>query len=662
MAGTFEGALTGNVTGNVTGTVSSIANHDTDSLSEGSSNLYHTAARARVALSGSTGITYDNSTGAISIDGTVATLTGSQTLTNKTINLEDSNDVISVIMVTVSNASGSNKYLLDGETVGNIQLTPGVTYRFDMSDNSNSGHPFKFSTTLDGTHNSGSEYTTGVTTNGTAGSSGAYVDIKADASTPDRLFYYCGNHSGMGGGLLEVAGNSMVTFAVTVANVSGNKYHLDGETAASIQLVPGTVYRFDQGDSSNSGHPFRLSTTKDGTHNSGSQYTTQVSTSGTPGTAGAYTQIIVDAATADTLYYYCTAHSGMGGNGVVSVQGLSLSDSDTDALSEGSSNLYFTNARARSAISVTDSGGDGSLAYNSSTGVITYTGPSASEVRAHFTGGTGIDITSGSVAIDNTVLTSSNTTDDVTEGSSNLYHTTARARGAISVTDAGGDGSLAYNSSTGVITYTGPSASEVRAHISAGTGVSISSGQIAIGQSVGTSDNVTFNNMTVSGNLTVSGTTTTINTETLTVDDNIIVLNNNATGTPSENAGIEIERGSSTNVTFLYDESADKWTVGSETFVAGTFEGNLTGNVTGNVTGNADTATALATARTIGGVSFDGTANIDLPGVNTTGNQNTSGSAATLTTARNFSLTGDVTASAVSFDGSGATVKLLLQQ
>ena len=217
VAGTFEGALTGNVTGNVTGTVSSIANHDTDSLSEGSSNLYHTAARARVALSGSTGITYDNSTGAISIDGTVATLTGSQTLTNKTINLEDSNDVISVIMVTVSNASGSNKYLLDGETVGNIQLTPGVTYRFDMSDNSNSGHPFKFSSTLDGSHNSGSEYTTGVTTNGTAGNSGAYVDIKADASTPDKLYYYCGSHSGMGGGVLEVAGASIVNVAVTVA-------------------------------------------------------------------------------------------------------------------------------------------------------------------------------------------------------------------------------------------------------------------------------------------------------------------------------------------------------------------------------------------------------------------------------------------------------------
>ena len=63
--------------------------------------------------------------------------------------------------------------------------------------------------------------------------------------------------------------------------------------------------------------------------------------------------------------------------------GIDFAGNDTDDLSEGSSNQYFTNARARGAISVTDSGGDGSLGYNSSTGVITYTGPSASEVRAH---------------------------------------------------------------------------------------------------------------------------------------------------------------------------------------------------------------------------------------------------------------------------------------
>ena len=72
-----------------------------------------------------------------------------------------------------------------------------------------------------------------------------------------------------------------------------------------------------------------------------------------------------------------------------------------------------------------------------------------------------------------------NTTADLTE-QTNLYYTDARSRAAVSVTDSGGDGSLAYNSSTGVITYTGPSASEVRAHISvaSGSGLTFSGGEI----------------------------------------------------------------------------------------------------------------------------------------------------------------------------------------
>ena len=75
---------------------------------------------------------------------------------------------------------------------------------------------------------------------------------------------------------------------------------------------------------------------------------------------------------------------------------LDFAGNSTTDLSEGS-NQYFTNARARGAVSVTDSGGDGSLAYNGSTGVITYTGPSASEVRAHFSvaSGSGLSYNSG---------------------------------------------------------------------------------------------------------------------------------------------------------------------------------------------------------------------------------------------------------------------------
>ena len=72
-----------------------------------------------------------------------------------------------------------------------------------------------------------------------------------------------------------------------------------------------------------------------------------------------------------------------------------------------------------------------------------------------------------------------NTTADLTENT-NLYYTDTRSRAAVSVTDSGGDGSLSYDSSTGVITYTGPSASEVRAHISvaSGSGLTFSSGEI----------------------------------------------------------------------------------------------------------------------------------------------------------------------------------------
>lgn len=104
------------------------------------------------------------------------------------------------------------------------------------------------------------------------------------------------------------------------------------------------------------------------------------------------------------------------------------------------------------------------------------------------------------------------------------------------------------------------------ASLVAGTGVTLTnnSGEtatptIAIGQAVATNSNVTFNDLTVSGNLTVSGTTTSINTETLTVDDNVVVLNNNVTGSPTENAGIEVERGTSTNVALRWNETTDKW-------------------------------------------------------------------------------------------------------
>lgn len=77
---------------------------------------------------------------------------------------------------------------------------------------------------------------------------------------------------------------------------------------------------------------------------------------------------------------------------------------------------------------------------------------------------------------------------------------------------------------------------------------------------IGLPDNVNIaNDLTVGGNLTVNGTVTTVNTETILLADNIITLNSNATGTPTENAGIEIERGDLSNVYIRWNETTDRW-------------------------------------------------------------------------------------------------------
>ena len=95
---------------------------------------------------------------------------------------------------------------------------------------------------------------------------------------------------------------------------SSNGYLIDGHEGPMLQLSPGT-YRFDQADSSNSGHPllFYYDDTKL------KQFTTNVTTNGTPGSAGAYTEILIEGGTPTPLYYQCSAHSYMG-------HGISLMD------------------------------------------------------------------------------------------------------------------------------------------------------------------------------------------------------------------------------------------------------------------------------------------------------------------------------------------------
>ena len=101
------------------------------------------------------------------------------------------------IAVTVQNVGGSNKYFIDGTQQADVTLMPGFKYRFTQTGTS---HPLRFSTTSDGTHNSGSAYATGVTTTST------YTEITVEQDTPKTLYYYCANHSNMGGTIYVGAG------------------------------------------------------------------------------------------------------------------------------------------------------------------------------------------------------------------------------------------------------------------------------------------------------------------------------------------------------------------------------------------------------------------------------------------------------------------------
>jgi hypothetical protein len=381
---------------------------------------------------------------------------------------------------------------------------------------------------------------------------------------------------------------------------------------------------------------------------------------------------------------------------------------NTDATSEGSSNLYHTTERVQDVVGTMATAGTNiTLAYDDSAGTLTINSSGKTQeeiediVNGLVVGGTNItstyDDTAGTLTLAG--LSDADIRGLVSAGGDLSYNsstgvisfterTDAEVRGLVSVTDTGGDGSLAYNSSNGVITYTGASASETRAHLSGGTGVTYSGGNFSIGQAVATSSDVAFNDLTLAGNLVVNGTTTTVSSTNTTMTDGLIELGYGTTGTPANDTGIVIERGDSANAFIGFDESADKFTMGTGTFTGATtgnlsittgtlvanVEGNLTGNVTGTVsslsnhstsnvsegsnlyftneraqdavggmftgntesgitvtyndgdstvdfsvgtlnqstTGNAATATVLQTARTISGVSFNGSANITL--------------------------------------------------
>ena len=125
-------------------------------------------------------------------------------------------------VLTVANDGNGNKFYFDGVIAPNYTFDIGATYTFDVSDSSNSGHPFRLSTTKDGTHGGGVEFTTGVAFN-----SGSVV-LTVDSNTPSTLYYYCDVHSGMSNDAVlnsqAVAGKSF-----ELETVSGIGYMVNGD-------------------------------------------------------------------------------------------------------------------------------------------------------------------------------------------------------------------------------------------------------------------------------------------------------------------------------------------------------------------------------------------------------------------------------------------------
>jgi len=318
--------------------------------------------------------------------------------------------------------------------------------------------------------------------------------------------------------------------------------------------------------------------------------------------------------------------------------------------------------------------GASSVSYDTSTNTLTV---SSTDTNTTYSAGTGLGLSGTEFSLDFSELTDmtgaiSGTTEFILQDSG-----TESRKAASEISLSAFDNSTSgFTTNTGTVTnvsggngLTGSVTSSGSLNVGAGNYIVVNADDIAVdatpaatgGKVVARDSNGDFQarNLTLSGDLTVNGSTTTLDTTNLTVEDRLIELATGTTGTPSNDSGIVIERGSSDNAFIGFDESEGRFTVGTGTFTGsstgdlvittGTLAADLVGDVTGTVSDvsnhNSDDITEGSTnlyttaARTRGhftygtGITHDGSGGLSVTQADINTDNVTEGSSNLFTTA-----------------------------